>query len=77
MTTVKNLYRSDAGLDDVISPQVLAEERPDLFTPGRIEWFIRQRRSNGLVGAGAIVQVGRRLFIRRSAFVAWFLSCTT
>ncbi|MCG8091589.1 MAG: hypothetical protein JAY62_17770 [Candidatus Thiodiazotropha endolucinida] len=61
-------------LDDVISPDAMVEERPDLFTVGRIDWYLRQRHRNGLAEAGAVLQVGRRMYLVKSRFVQWFIT---
>jgi hypothetical protein len=41
------------------------------FTAGQIRWFIFCAEQNGLAKAGAIVRVGRRVYIDTGKFDAW------
>lgn len=56
-------------LDDIIPPHALAEERPDLFTPGQIDWLVRQRHNNGLEAAGAVLKFGKKIYLNRPKFI--------
>lgn len=46
------------------------EERP-AFTHGSLRWLIFNERNNGLAAAGAIVRIGRRVYIDVDAFDRW------
>lgn len=61
-------------LDDIVSPKQLVEERPDLFTLGRIKWYVNMRESNGLSEAGAVLRVGKSFHLVRTPFLDWFLN---
>ena len=41
------------------------------WTEGQIRWLIFQAKQNGLEQAGAIVRVGRRVFIDEPKFFSW------
>lgn len=47
----------------------LAAESP--FTEAQLRWWIFQEHNNGLASAGAIVRVGRRVYIDADAFDRW------
>lgn len=48
----------------------LARAEPAL-TVGQIRWLLFNRDENGLVEAGAVVQIGRRVLLRRRNFLRW------
>lgn len=41
------------------------------FTEAQLRWFIFNEASNGLAAHGAIVRIGRRVYIDREAFDRW------
>lgn len=41
------------------------------WTDGQVRWLIFQSKQNGLDDAGAIVRVGRRVFIDEPKWFAW------
>ena len=41
------------------------------FTEGQVRWYVFQSESNGLAAAGAIVRVGRRVYIDVDKCEAW------
>ena len=49
------------------------EERADTggFTQGAVRWQIFHAHENGLDGSGALVRVGRRIFIDPERYDAW------
>ena len=49
-----------------------AAEQP--FSEGSVRWWIHMARANGLDKAGAIVRIGRRVYIDTAAFDAWLVS---
>jgi hypothetical protein len=49
-----------------------AAEQP--FSEASIRWWIFQARDNGLAQAGAIIRIGRRVYIDPTAFDAWLVA---
>ena len=41
------------------------------FTPGGMRWQIFNENTNGLSDAGAIVRVGRRVYIDEEKYFSW------
>ncbi|QPK65711.1 hypothetical protein IVG45_19160 [Methylomonas sp. LL1] len=52
----------------------LAREHPALFTQRQLDWLIKSRKKNGLQHAGAVLKVGRRLYLDKAVFFQWFLA---
>lgn len=48
-----------------------AESSP--FSEASVRWMIHKARDNGLAAAGAIVRVGRRVYIDAERFDAWLV----
>jgi hypothetical protein len=44
------------------------------FSEGSVRWWIYQAGTNGLSEKGAIVRIGRRVYIDVAAFEAWVVS---
>lgn len=44
------------------------------FSEGSVRWWIFQAKENGLEEAGAIVRIGRRVYIDVNAFDAWLVA---
>jgi hypothetical protein len=44
------------------------------FGEGSVRWWIFQAKENGLEKAGAIVRIGRRVYIDVNAFEAWLVA---
>jgi hypothetical protein len=65
-------YKQDPLLE-IITLEKLAENRPDLFTVERLKWLIRNRDSNGLAKAKAIVKIGKSFRILYEPFTKWYL----
>lgn len=64
---------AQAGLDDVVTIDTLQAGHPDLFTKPQLCWLIKTRHKNGLDQLGAILKISRKLYIRKSIFIDWFL----
>ena len=47
-----------------------AEENP-AFTEPAIRWYIFKEKENGLAALGAVVRIGRRVYIDRQKFSTW------
>jgi len=41
------------------------------FSEGQLRWWIFQRSENGLAATGAVVRVGRRVYIDGDRFEKW------
>ena len=66
--------REPIPLTDLATPAELANEHPGIFTEPGLRWLIRQRRSNGLDKAGAVLIVRNRQVLVRSRFERWLAS---
>ncbi len=49
--------------------QKFAERGP--FTEAQLRWMIFNASTNGLAAAGAIVRIGRRVYLDAARFEAW------
>ena len=63
----------DHNFTNVIKLADFVECHPDLFTDGQMNWLIRNREQNGLSEAGAVLQVGRKIYINKPKFLEWFM----
>ena len=54
--------------------QFVERHRGEGWTEPAVRWLIFQGRNNGLDAAGAIVRVGRRVFIDETNFYGWLRS---
>ena len=61
-------------MNDVVTVDGLQCAYPQLFTERQLNWLLKSRNKNGLEAAGAIIKVGRRLYIKKSVFISWFLN---
>jgi hypothetical protein len=75
-----NIILSDAKfthqqnpLDDVVTVDTLHAAHPDLFTKPQLSWLLKTRHKNGLDQLGAILKISRKLYIKKSIFIDWFL----
>ena len=71
MTAISNIA---IGIDGIVTPEELVAQHPNLFTERQVNWLIKARRANGLHITGAILKVGRRLYIDKTLFINWFLA---
>jgi hypothetical protein len=60
-------------LDDVVTVETLHAAHPDLFTRPQLSWLLKTRHKNGLEQLGAILKISRKLYIKKSIFIDWFL----
>jgi hypothetical protein len=60
-------------LDDVVTIKTLQAEHPNLFTKPQLSWLLKTRHKNGLTNLGAVLKISRKLYIKKSIFVDWFL----
>lgn len=65
--------QTQAKLDDVVTVDTLQAEHPDLFTKPQLNWLLKTRHKNGLDQLGAILKISRKLYVRKSIFIDWFL----
>ena len=61
-------------LDDVVTVDTLHAAHPDLFTKPQLSWLLKTRHKNGLEQLGAILKISRKLYIKKSIFIDWFLN---
>lgn len=55
---------------DLRTVRQLASECP-AFTQDALRWHIFNAKDNGLHAVGALVRLGRRVYLRKSAFDRW------
>jgi hypothetical protein len=65
------------SLDDVVTIDTLHAAHPDLFTKPQLSWLLKTRHKNGLEQLGAILKISRKLYIKKSIFIDWFLKQKT
>ena len=63
-------------LNDVCTPETLAEENSNLFTKSQVNWLVKTRHKNGLAETGAILKISRKIYINKSMFIDWFMQQT-
>ncbi len=73
-TPAPTVEHDSIPLTDIATPAELANEYPDIFTEPGLRWLIRQRRSNGLDKAGAVLIVRNRQVFVRSRLERWLAS---
>jgi hypothetical protein len=61
------------SLNDVVTVDTLQAAHPDLFTKPQLSWLLKTRHKNGLNHLGAVLKISRKLYIKKSIFVDWFL----
>ncbi len=71
---MNNSTNQDVDIKNICKPEAIATEFSDLFSVSQINWLVKSRRKNGLQDAGAILQVGRRIYLDKHKFLNWFLS---
>jgi len=57
---------------ELFNKHQLVERHPNLLTPARIEWALRQRDGNGLKGSVYESRSGE-LVVHEPGFLAWYL----
>jgi hypothetical protein len=60
---------SPLRLDDLFTPEQLAQQYPNVLNVRALRWQLRNRESNGL--AAACVRIGKQDFLSRSRYEAW------
>jgi len=61
-------------LDDVVTINTLQAAYPHLFTKPQLSWLLKTRHKNGLDQLGAVLKISRKLYIKKSIFIDWFLN---
>ena len=69
-----SLLNNHTELDYVVPLEYPAEVRSDLFNDGQVNWMVKKRHENGLEEAGAVIKIGRRLYLHWPKFVGWFVN---
>lgn len=67
------LFNQETPLDDVVTIDTLHVAYPHLFTKPQLNWLLKTRHKNGLEQQGAILKISRKLYIKKSIFIDWFL----
>jgi hypothetical protein len=68
------LFHLQNPLEDVVTVDTLQEAYPDLFTKSQLSWLLKTRHINGLSHLGAVLKISRKLYIKKSIFIDWFLT---
>ena len=58
-------------LDDLVTPNSVIRNYPEVLNQSRLRYLLREREKNGLVESGAVMQKGRRLVIAVPRFLQW------
>jgi len=48
------------------------KEHEFLFSKNQVDWFIRQRSTNGLNDSGALMKISNKWYIHTDKFTQWF-----
>jgi hypothetical protein len=65
--------RSTPPILELFNKQGLVERHPSMLTESRVQWALRNRKSNGL--AEAVYETrGGELLVHEPAFLRWFLN---
>lgn len=72
--STENFDYQQNPLDDVVTVDTLQAAHPDLFTKSQLNWLLKTRHKNGLEQLGAILKISRKLYIKKSIFIDWFLN---
>lgn len=75
--SVANSNHQQNLLDDVVTIKTLQADYPHLFTQPQLSWILKTRHKNGLEQLGAILKISRKLYIKKSIFIDWFLAQKT
>ncbi|MEE9339420.1 MAG: hypothetical protein V3U87_15205 [Methylococcaceae bacterium] len=62
------------SFDDLCLPKAFVKQNPELFTDSQINWLIKTRHKNGLVETGAVLKISRKIYLKKSIFLDWFLN---
>jgi hypothetical protein len=68
-----NTVTTQDSLNDVVTIDTLHAAHPDLFTKPQLSWLLKTRHANGLSKLGAVLKISRKLYIKKSLFINWFL----
>jgi hypothetical protein len=71
--SAEKLVHQQNLLDDVVTIDTLQAGNPDLFTKPQLNWLLKTRHKNGLDQLGAVLKISRKLYVRKSIFIDWFL----
>ena len=61
----------DTRLDDLITIKSFAQRYPDLATEPALRWQVFNADGNGLIEAGAVIRVGRKVLIDSPRYRDW------
>lgn len=65
---------SDPALDEIVRPRTLCDRYPKLCTEAQLRWWLYRADFNGLAESGAVIRIGRAVWIDLARFQRWFLS---
>lgn len=68
---MSNTTTEPLDLNDLVTPNDLSREFPELLNMSRLRYMLRERASNGLDDHGAVLKKGKLIFISRSRFAQW------
>ncbi len=60
--------------NDLALAKKFHKEHPDLFTDKQINWIVKNRKDNGLDNAGVVLKISNKLYLKKQAFLDWFLN---
>ncbi len=62
------------NLDDLMRPKAFAYRYPDVISESGLRWIIFNANRNGLLEYGAVIRVGRSVYIDVARFRDWLTS---
>lgn len=60
--------------EDIYRQEAFEDKHSDKFTHSQITTFVKHREFNGLSETGAVLKVGRKIYIDEPKFMNWFLN---
>ena len=65
------MQTADTRLDDLITIKGFAHRYPDLATEPALRWQVFKADDNGLMEAGVVIRVGRKVLIDSPRYRDW------
>lgn len=64
---------TQTNFNDICTAAEIVEQYPELFNKSQIDWLLKTRHKNGLYETGAVLMVSRKLYLKKSVFIDWFM----
>jgi len=67
------MNRDTEDIPTIMTIEQLAETTP-AFSSKTLRQFLKSRKTNGLSSSGAVIHVGKRLWLDQEKFMSWLLA---